>query len=87
MKCLGIFLLDVHLQKGRPDTLPCASGATDSYEIFPKISMKYTVTCIPIARQRLCKHILVTHAHATIGHPLLGNGKELGCEKKTSLVI
>jgi hypothetical protein len=33
-----------------------------------------TVTCIPIASQQVCKHIPAAHAHATIGHPLLGNG-------------
>jgi hypothetical protein len=33
-----------------------------------------TVMCIPIARQRLSKHIPTTHAHTTIGHLLLGNG-------------
>jgi hypothetical protein len=33
-----------------------------------------TVTCIPIARQRLNKHIPATRIQAAIGHPLLGNG-------------
>jgi hypothetical protein len=32
------------------------------------------VRCIPIARQRVAKHIPATHAHATIGRLLLGNG-------------
>jgi hypothetical protein len=31
------------------------------------------VIWIPIARQRVCKHILATHYHATIGRLLLGN--------------
>jgi hypothetical protein len=32
------------------------------------------VTCIPIARQRVSKHIPTTQAHATTGgHSLLGN--------------
>jgi hypothetical protein len=30
--------------------------------------------CIPIARQRVCKDIPATHAHATIRHQLLGEG-------------
>jgi hypothetical protein len=45
--------------------------------IFPHkglITLYFTVTSIPIVRQWLGKHILATHAHATIGHPLLGNG-------------
>jgi hypothetical protein len=33
------------------------------------------MTCKTIARQRLGKHIPETHAHATIGRPLLGNGQ------------
>jgi hypothetical protein len=32
------------------------------------------VTCIPIARQRLGKHIPATNVHSKIGCPLLGNG-------------
>jgi hypothetical protein len=32
---------------------------------------KYIVTCIPIARQRVGKHILATNEHATIGRLLL----------------
>jgi hypothetical protein len=32
------------------------------------------VTCIPIARQRVGKYISATHARATIGRLLLGNG-------------
>jgi hypothetical protein len=32
------------------------------------------VTCIPIARQRLYKHVPAKQMHATEGHPLLGNG-------------
>jgi hypothetical protein len=32
------------------------------------------VTCVPITRQRLGKHIPATNAHVTIGHPLLCNG-------------
>jgi hypothetical protein len=32
------------------------------------------VTCIPIARQRLGKHIQAAHEQAAIGHPLIGNG-------------
>jgi hypothetical protein len=32
------------------------------------------VTCIPIARQRLGKHIPAKRTHATEGRPLLGNG-------------
>jgi hypothetical protein len=35
---------------------------------------RYSVMCIPIARQRVGKHIPATHAHATIGRLLLGNG-------------
>jgi hypothetical protein len=31
------------------------------------------VTCIPIAKQRLGKHIPAKRTHATEGHPLLGN--------------
>jgi hypothetical protein len=34
----------------------------------------YIVTCIPIARQRVGKHIPATHANAIIGRLLLGNG-------------
>jgi hypothetical protein len=34
----------------------------------------YIVMYIPIARQRVGKHIAETQANATIGHPLLGNG-------------
>jgi hypothetical protein len=34
----------------------------------------YIVTYIPIARQRLSKHIAVKRTHATEGRPLLGNG-------------
>jgi hypothetical protein len=34
----------------------------------------YPVTCMPIARQRLGKHIPATHEN-TIGHLLLGNGQ------------
>jgi hypothetical protein len=43
---------------------------------FKKTVMNiYTVTCIPIARQRLCQHVPAMHAHATIGgHSLSGNG-------------
>jgi hypothetical protein len=34
----------------------------------------HTVMCIPIATQRLGKHIPAIHVQATIeGHPLLGN--------------
>jgi hypothetical protein len=32
------------------------------------------VTCIPIARQRLSKHIPAKRTHVTEGRPLLGNG-------------
>jgi hypothetical protein len=32
------------------------------------------VMCISIARQQVGKQIPATHAHVTIGHPLLGNG-------------
>jgi hypothetical protein len=31
------------------------------------------VTCVPIAKQRVVKHIPATHAHATIRRLLLGN--------------
>jgi hypothetical protein len=34
---------------------------------------KYIVTCIPIARKRVCRNIPATQAHATIGYPLLDN--------------
>jgi hypothetical protein len=35
-----------------------------------------TCTCIPIAKQRVGKHIPTTHEHVTIeGHPLLDNGQ------------
>jgi hypothetical protein len=30
--------------------------------------------CLPIAKRRVGKHIQATHAHATIGRLLLGNG-------------
>jgi hypothetical protein len=34
----------------------------------------HNITCLPIARQRLGKHISATNAHATIeGYPLLSN--------------
>jgi hypothetical protein len=35
---------------------------------------KRNVTCIPIARQQVGKHIPATHEQATIGRLLLGNG-------------
>jgi hypothetical protein len=38
-----------------------------------RVALLHIVTCIPIARQRLGKHILATNKHATIGYPLLGN--------------
>jgi hypothetical protein len=34
----------------------------------------YNVTYVPIARQRLGKHIPAKHMYATEGCPLLGNG-------------
>jgi hypothetical protein len=34
----------------------------------------YIVTCLPISRHRLGKHIPATNVHATIGYPMLGNG-------------
>jgi hypothetical protein len=37
-------------------------------------SLDSIVTCISIARQRLCKHIPVKRMCATKGRPLLGNG-------------
>jgi hypothetical protein len=43
----------------------------NSFLCFSKL--KYTVTCIPIARQRLGKHIPAKHTGATEGGPLIGN--------------
>jgi hypothetical protein len=40
--------------------------------ILPELTI---VACIPIARQRVGKHIPATHLPATIGRPLLGNGQ------------
>jgi hypothetical protein len=37
-------------------------------------SRLHIVTFMPNAKQRLGKHIPATHAQATIGHLLLGNG-------------
>jgi hypothetical protein len=39
-----------------------------------KVLGLYIVTCIPIARQRLGKHISSKRTRATEGHPLIGTG-------------
>jgi hypothetical protein len=39
-----------------------------------RVNIGVLVTCIPIARQRLGKHIPAKHTRATEGRPLLGNG-------------
>jgi hypothetical protein len=40
----------------------------------PCLVLVNIVTCIPIARQRLGKHIPRKHTRATVGRPFLGNG-------------
>lgn len=41
------------------------------------ITYIYIVTCIPIARQRVGKHV-PTHVHVTVvGHPLLGTAEHM----------
>jgi hypothetical protein len=49
----------------------------ETKEIFRLLQItrfQYTVSCTPIVTKRPSKHIPATHAHATIGHPWLGNG-------------
>jgi hypothetical protein len=48
---------------------------TDCVQIYLTYNLKKNmVRCIPIDGQLVGKDIPATHAHATTGYPLLGNG-------------
>jgi hypothetical protein len=50
---------------GGADDSGVTGGADNGGGTFSYLREKYIVTCIPIARQRLCKHISAKHTHAT----------------------
>jgi hypothetical protein len=52
-----------------------SSGLVGQYQRFGGSYYFCIVTCTPIARQRVGKHISAALAYATVeGYPLLGNG-------------
>jgi hypothetical protein len=52
-----------------------SSNSAGSTNIRRLINAVHVVTCTPIARQRLGKHIPAKRTRSTEGRPLLGNGE------------
>jgi hypothetical protein len=66
---------DVHRQQIKRFQITDLVANYNNNKIYFPIgfSRLYIVKCIPIARQRVGKHIPATHENATIGCILLGN--------------
>jgi hypothetical protein len=84
--CINNFQINSEMETGQRAQFNKGSGrweeSTNIFYLFLLFNnfcsqqkiFNYTLTCTPITRQRLSKHIPATHSHATIGYPLVGNG-------------